>query len=275
MIPLPSARPAAPARPGRGTVALLALVVILLIAIVVAPGVVAEQVGRSAAPDIANLPDVVARGFADWVASGAAAPGATLSPAVDFWRVFHGVKAVLAIGLLAVLVVLNYRILLAYWTSDVHGRRLSMLGGAGSAVLTGLAIVLVIANVQGTVAPLSSVLSFLPTTPRSPAAATVRDQLADGSSTPVTTALIDDFRLYHAAVVVCAVLVGIGLIGAAALIRVRWSRLPPARRRRGQLVLAELPPAVFAVFVGVVLAANLSTVLDTEPALAAFLDGVG
>ncbi|WP_066903140.1 hypothetical protein [Millisia brevis] len=267
-----SVRPAQPA--GRSGI-LLAATALLLVGVFVLPVLIAEFIGRAGGSTIAGLPNVAAHGFDRWVSSGSAEPGAALSSAVEFWRLFHGIKAVLAIGLLALLVVLSSRILAAYRTADTSGRRRALAAGAGASALTGLAIVLVIANIQGMVAPLSSVLSFLPAGDPTPAMIAVHDDVVAGTTTAVGAALIDDFRLYHLAIVVCAVPIILGLIVAGLHIRTGWQRLPTTRRRRTDLLLTELPVVVIAVLLIVVVAANISTVLDTAPALAAFLGGAG
>lgn len=267
-----SVRPAQPA--GRSGL-LLAATALLLVGVFVLPVLIAEYVGRAGGSTIAGLPDVAAHGFDRWVSAGSAEPGAALSSTVEFWRLFHGVKAVLAIGLLALLVVLSSRVLAAHRTADSFGRRRALVAGAGVAALTGLAIVLVIANIQGMVAPLSSVLSFLPAGDPTSGMSAVHDDVVAGTTTAVGAALIDDFRLYHLAIVVCAVPIVVGLIVAGLRIGAGWQRLPAARRRRTDLLLSELPVAVMAMLLIVVVAANISTVLDTAPALAAFLGGAG
>lgn len=255
----------------RRTPILCAVAAALLLAVAVLPGLVAEWTGRSAGVTVSGLPGLVGRGFDRWVGSGAAQPAADLAAAVRFWEVFHLVKAVAATALLVVLVLLQGRIWARHAATESRGRRILLaVAGVVAALLTAVTILVAIANLQGAVAPLSSVLSFLPAATPTPAMATVRDQVSAGAATPMLATLIGDFRTYHAVVVGGAALTLAGLAAAAVIIWIRWSRLPGDGRRRHILIGAELSVIAMAVFIGLVLLANLSTVADPAPALSSF-----
>jgi hypothetical protein len=131
------------------------------------------------------------------------------------------------------------------------------------------------ANVQGAFAPLSSVLTFLPAE-ATPGVRQVTAQLAAGTPDAVTTALVNDFRAYHAVLVTCLVVAIVGVITATVALWVRRARMPKADKRPRRVLLAgalALPMLLPAL--GLLLLANLSTVADTAPALALFFDGSG
>lgn len=161
---------------------------------------------------------------------GAFAHDGTLDRSADWWAAFHGTKALLAALLLAVLV--------------VAARRTRGLPRGAVVGLAGLALVVVLANLQGLVAPVSSLLSMLP-------GDAARAVLAS-DGTPEFAALVDDFATYHLAMVVLAGLAALAL-GAVAVRSRRWV------------------PAVAALALVVVTYANITTVADPAPALRAFL----
>jgi hypothetical protein len=150
-----------------------------------------------------------------------------------------------------------------------------------------LAVLLVAANAQGALAPLSSALGLLPAgsvggraSAEGGLAATVREirlalQSPDATLPPALTRLVGDFAAYH------AVMVGIGaavtLVLAVAAVRVRRRRGHPAPaepwRLRGPRLAAATACLGFAAAFAVVTAANLSTYLHPAPALLGFFEG--
>ncbi|WZH35574.1 MAG: hypothetical protein PIR02_12400 [Microbacterium enclense] len=245
----------------------------LVAAVSVAPGVVA---GWSSGDQVlmSNLGGQVQAGFEQWVLTGTSSPA--LSGAVTFWAVFHVVKAALATLLLVALVMVGVRI----WSHVARSPSGAARFGWGTVGILGawlpmLVLLVVIANIQGAASPLSSVLTFLPGDP-TPAVAQVEAQLAAGAPDSVTTALMEDFRTYHAALVACLTIAILGVVAATVVMFVRRARLPREDRetRRilltGALVAPMLLPAL-----GLLLLANLSTVADTAPALAVFFGGSG
>lgn len=263
-IPAPAAR--------RGVVWFV-LAGLLPIALVVWPEAVAGWVSGTHL-SVAALPGVVADGFARWLQSGQAA-SEPLSPAVSFWAVFHVVKAIVAGALLVVSVPVGRRIWGAYARVQSRGHRIGLwLVGVLGAPLVPLLLLIVMANVQGAVAPLSSVLTFLPMD--GPAVQQVRSDLASGRATPPVTTMITDFRLYHAVLVAVAVAAVLAVLAATVVLWVRRARTPRDQRRlRRVLAAGGMLTPVMVLFLGVVLVANLSTVEATAPALALFFDGSG
>lgn len=263
------------ARPWNPTAVLGFLAAGLLAAVALLPAAVAERTAGSDGVTVASLPRQVSDGFDRWFASGLAEPDPGLAAATRFWAVFHGVKAGCAVLLLVALVLLLRRVWTAWVAAGSRAQGVPLaLAGVGGAVLAAVALLVVLANVQGTVAPLSSVLSFLPVAPPTSTMTAVHAQLAAGESTPFLSALVGDFRLYHAAFVVCASVAVVGLVGAACWLWLRRARAPrDARRLRRLLAAGGVSLGLTALLLGVVVLANLSTVADTAPALAAFLGG--
>ncbi|MFV0460465.1 MAG: hypothetical protein ACK5MT_17025 [Actinomycetales bacterium] len=258
----------------RRNVLLAAAAAALVAAAVVLPEAVARLLhAGGTGVTAAALPQMVSRGFDVWVATGSSELPPDLTSATAFWKTFHEAKAVLSIAALTALVVLQARTWTAYCAGTRVRRQRVMLALAllVETVANGLAGLVVLANVQGSIAPLSSVLSFLPAGQATPAMTTMHEQIVSGAGSPATTALLYDFRNYHLAVLVGSALLGLGLIFAGIVTGIRWAEAP-ARRLR-DLVLAEVVLATGLGFLGLVLLANLSTVNETMPALALFLAG--
>ncbi len=184
---------------------------------------------------------------------------------------FHVTKAVLAIALLCALVTVGCHVWAGAARAETRGARAGWVAvGTLGAWFPVVALLIVLANIQGAVAPLSSVMSFLPITATSEINQ-VRAELATGAYGPVTDALVADFRSYHAALVAClaVVIVGLGACVVWMLVRrgrtVRGARLPRRMLGIGGIALVLLTAAL-----GVILLANLSTVGDPARALAGF-----
>ena len=207
---------------------------------------------------------------ADW-ASAVPAPGghaaSALTDPTRFWRWFHIAKAVLALAALVSAVVLVSRARRARRATSTTARRLAWASvtTVGSLVAA-LSVVLVLANVQGAVAPMSSVLSFLPMSGKSPelvnAVTDLNASIGSGHPTSTAAAIIRDFATYHAVVAVLLALVTV-LAGVATV--------PVARARRwGSVVGLAATVSIFAVLT----LANASTAVAPTPALQSFLAGV-
>lgn len=215
----------------------------LVAAVVLAPSLLATLVVGDYS-SVGALRDGLPGAFAEHWRLGDGTVTQALGRSADYWATFHLVKAVAAALLLAVLV-----------TALRRRRRRPPAATAGLVLLTALAVVLVIVNLQGAVAPVSSLLSMLP----ADAVATA----ADARGTDAFDALVHDFAVYHAAV---ALLAG----GTAVVLAVMGVR---AWRRRGRpMALVALSGALL---LGVVALANITTTADPEPALVAFLDAAG
>ncbi|WP_076260050.1 hypothetical protein [Intrasporangium flavum] len=238
--------------------------------------------------DVAALGAALARGLEHWWRSGAVDAGPDLDAAVAFWARFHVVKAILSAVLLVLAVRLGRRTWHEYRQATGRGRRarLAVAGLAVSPVLV-LAVLLVAANVQGALAPLSSALGLLPVgrvgagsgSGGGGLAGTVREiRLAlhspDASVPPALARLVGDFAAYHAVMVGVGAVVTLGL--AAAAVRVRQRRRGVEAepwRLRGPRLLTATSILGLAVAFAVVTAANLSTYLHPAPALLGFFEG--
>lgn len=85
-----------------------------------------------------------------------------LSATADFWARFHVVKATLSTVLLVVLCILLARVWRASTDPGSRARQWGLaLLGLGASGLAVVSLLLVLANLQGAVAPLSSVLGVL------------------------------------------------------------------------------------------------------------------
>lgn len=208
--------------------------------------------------------------IADWAAD-TPVPGAQASSALTdptrFWRWFHIVKAALAsMALIASSVVVTgaWR---ARRIASTRGHRFGWaIVALSGGVVAALAAVLVVANVQGAFAPLSSVLSFLPFSGRSPslteALSALNASIGSSQPTPMATAIVRDFATYHAVVALLMAVVTI----LATVMTVRVAR----DRRWGAAAALAATLAIFAVLT----IANASTAFAPVPALQSFLSAV-
>ena len=286
---MPTARHRPPAPTGTRALARPAATVLAaLVAVALLPFPAASLWPGGGYPDVTALGAALSRGLEHWWQSGAVDAGPDLERAVGFWARFHVIKAVLSAALLVLVVSLGRRTWHEYRRATGRGRRarLAVTGVLESPLLV-LAILLVTANVQGALAPLSSALGLLPVgrvaagPPADAAglAGTVREirlalQSPDASGPPALARLVDDFAAYH------AVMVGVGTVAtlllAAGAVRV-WRRrrgvaTEPWRLRGPPLVTAASLLGHAAPF-AVVTAANLSTYLHPAPALLGFFEG--
>jgi hypothetical protein len=207
---------------------------------------------------------------ADW-ASAVPAPGGDASSALTdptrFWRWFHIAKAVLAAAAVVSAVALLARTRRAGRDTSTTARRAAWSAvTAAVSLVAALGVILVVANVQGAFAPMSSVLSFLPSSRRSPAlvdaVTALEASIGSGHPTSTAAAIVRDFAGYHAVVAVLLALLTV--LAAVATIRV-----VRARRWRSAVVLAATMTVV-----AVLTLANISTAVAPAPALRSFLSSV-
>ncbi|MDN5779852.1 MAG: hypothetical protein L0H96_23495 [Humibacillus sp.] len=251
----------------------------LLVALVtVVPFPLASALSGGRYGDLGALRAGVTNGFVQLWTTGDGQLG-ELSATADFWARFHIVKAALSTVLLVVLWILLARAWRASTYAGSHGRRwgLSALGLSASA-LAGVSLLVVVANLQGAVAPLSSVLGVLsftePGGPLEPVLEQARQVLRSGASTPAAEVLRADFVRYHTVMAVLGTAVTLALIGGAVALwrrRSHTTRTQQSWRRllsggsTGMLLIA----GAFAL----VTAANISTALHPSSALLGFLAG--
>jgi hypothetical protein len=266
-----------PARPGR-LPALTVVAAALTAAVVLVPFPLAAALSGGGYRGPEALREAVTTGFVRFWSSGSGALGPDLAAAADFWARFHVVKAVLAAALLGVLLVLVPRL----WRAGADAGRPRRWGlraaATGTASLLVLSLLVLVANVQGALAPLSSVLGVMPLgAPTGDLAATVdraRDAVATASPSPVAATLLDDFTRYHAVMAVLGAVVTVALLAATAVLLRRRSRTARTERpRRRVLVAAAVGMLLLAAFFAVTTAANLGTARHPSAALVGFLGG--
>lgn len=215
-----------------------------------------------------------------WMTGGGAELPPALQHFVDGWRDYHLAKATLAA---AALVSLGR-------VARGAGRRWAVGGRAyGQAVtvvvaggLAFFAALVVMANLQGALAPLASAVSLLPPAngDASYAAtlAQVSTQVSVGHPTGAAAVVLTDFAFFHLVLAVLMWLLAIGLGTIAfrlARRRLRTGRAEVATAREKRLLTMLSAMAVATALVAlVVAAANLSTAGDPGPGLTAYLDGL-
>lgn len=192
--------------------ALTALAAILIAAFVVAPGALAGSLPG-------GLGAALRESFEEyWRAD----QQAHLQTVVDYWFRYHIAKGAIAALLLGVLIPLGVLITRAFVRSGGPARAFA---GVSVGLLALVALVAVMANLQGAIAPLSSLLPMLP----GDALAQVAPQLAAGAHPPAAVAvMVDDFARYHVAMAVIAAVLAATFIGATALAGRRFARTEPS-----------------------------------------------
>jgi hypothetical protein len=251
----------------------------MVLAVLLAPFPVASVWPGGGYPNRTALVDAVSSGFVRQMSAGSGLIGPDLARPVDFWARFHVIKAVLAAALLLVLVPLGSRTWREYTRASRPRRRLVVGALLGvEAPTAALAILIVMANVQQAVAPLSSALGLLPIGRPDPVLAEtitqVRHGLRSGARSPALELLVHDFVVYHLVMACLAPVVTVGLVVAAVLLWRARSRMTGARHRgRGILALAVVVVGVSSVFFAVLTAANVSVTARPAPALLAFFEG--
>ncbi|MGU3291845.1 hypothetical protein [Williamsia sp. M5A3_1d] len=260
-----------------GSWALAVVALLLTIAFVVAPfwltgrGILGEAaLSRRAADD-----------FVAYWRAGDPTRVAGMRDLVDYWMRFHIVKAVAAGLLVAVSAVLATRMWRSFVDSTVAGGRRRLAGVAGTAVAAGGlgAALLLMANVQGAIAPLSSALSLVPSSGGDPALQQVRGQVAQqlqvgDISSPALARMVSDFGTYHTVLAVCAVVLACAaLILAVTLARsaVRTARFDRSARRKKGVTSAVF--GVVGICVVILAAANIGNAVDPAHALLLFYAG--
>ncbi|MFD7720191.1 hypothetical protein [Streptomyces sp. NPDC059814] len=278
--------PETAAVPARAVTALAALAVALGLAFVLAPGPVAGSTPGGGYGGRRGLDARLSASFVDYWRSGERSFPPALRGVVAYWSRYHVVKAVVAAVLLAVLIALGALL----WKAFLRGGALAAgsraaLASAG-VVVTALALfslALAVANIQGAVAPFSSLMSMLPVHASHGELADVLDRIrrqlagypdTGGATAPPLKVMVSDFGRYHAVVAVAATVVALAL---AALSALSWRRFAGTaasdRRTRRVLRSAGLLSALLAAAVLVIAAANTATTADPAPALLAFFEG--
>ncbi|MET7402726.1 hypothetical protein ABZS66_55520 [Dactylosporangium sp. NPDC005572] len=271
----PAGGPASASRPAgvpaRAAAVLAVVAAALVAAFVIAPGPLAAA---GSGGDLDGL-----RGsFAEYWAAGDRDLSPSLRRSVDYWLDYHLAKGAIAAALLVVLAALGVRLGRVYLRPGTltAGRRAAVAGAAGFVTLLALfALVVVMANIQGAVAPFASLLPMLPggvlAQPRQQLAGALH---AGGDVSPALQAMIDDFGRYHVTMAVVASTVAAGF---AALTVALWRRCrrTPRDDRRARRVWVALGAAAALVSLATlaVAVANTTVAADPAPALLAFFEG--
>lgn len=212
-----------------------------------------------------------------WQSGGRSYPSA-LADLVAYWRRYHLVKAGFAVALTIALCWLAHIL----WRSLLRARlrpaatTAAVVSGSAVTALAFGSVLVVMATIQGALAPFSSLVSLLPVGHGDPAltasAGQIQHDLAEHHAVPRTPpaldAIIDDFQRYHAVLAAQVAILAMVLIGLSVLM---WRRAPTAGRAvpRAKALLRLLATAftLLTVIVLVVGAANVSTALNPDPAL--------
>lgn len=263
---------------------LAALAVGFGVAFVIAPsrlasgssGDLSEQSGLRAA---------LRSGFVEYWRSGRRDFPSSVNRVVDYWFRYHVVKGVIAAVLLIVLVALGVLLWKAFLRSGglAAGRQIALASsGVLVTVLALFSLLALMANIQGMVAPFSSLLPMLKVDAADGDLAVTLEQirrgLADSPSadrrTPALEVMISDFALYHAAMAVIAAVVAVVLIGASVALWRNFRRIAVSdKRTRRVLGSFGVLTTLFSIALIVVVVANTLTAADSTPALLAFFNG--
>jgi hypothetical protein len=272
---------------GRLLTVLSALAVALGAAFVFAPHFLAATTPGGGFADQRAIVAALRPAFIDYWNSGHRAYSPGLERLADYWFRYHVAKAAMAALLLIVLVVLGLRLWKACMgaVGPGMGRTRVALASAG-ALVTALAlfsVAMVMANIQGAVAPVSSLLSMLPfhTSDRqlTDAFGQIRQGLAAYPSAgdrtpPPLQMMVSDFARYHATLAVLATIVALVLAGMSV---VAWRRFAQtgSSERRMRYAHGSLGVLWALVSLGVIVVdvANIGTAMDPAPALLAFFNG--
>lgn len=251
----------------RGSRVLAGVALLLAAAFVVAPVGLAGGGHGGGFFGSAELSRSVAGNFVAFWRSGGQALPAGMNDLVQYWLRYHVAKAVFAGLLLIVLAALVTRL----WRRRSAGvaAATATAGGFGAALL-------LMANVQGAVAPLSSVLTLLPSGTDDPAVGMVKAQVvqqlqARDTPRPALAYMISDFGTYHAVLAVsavvlaCVTLVLSVVVGRSFMTMARSDR---AARRTKALTSAAF--AIVGICVYVLAAANIGSATTPVDALLLF-----
>ncbi len=270
---------------GRALASLSALAVALGAAFVLAPGVLAASAPGGGYAGQEALITALRTAFVEYWGSGSRGYPPEMDRLVDYWTRYHVAKAVIAALLLTVLVILGIRL----WGALLRAGRLTARRGAALAlsgtlvtVLALFSAVVVMANIQGAVAPFASLISMLPLGTHDKqftrTVGQVKQGLAgypgtSGRTTPALEVMISDFALYHAALAALAAAVAVILTVMSVVSWKRRARTRSSERRtRHALGLAGGFSALLALAVIVLAVANLGTAMNPVPPLLAFFN---
>jgi hypothetical protein len=272
--------------PDRLLAMLVALVVVLATVFVVAPPRLAATGPATDLADERHLVAAFRTAIVGYWRSGDGDYPPDLQRVVDYWFRFHLIKGGIAALLLIVLGVLTVLLWRAFLRADGlgFGRRAALVSAGSAAPMLALgALVVVMANVQGAMAPFASLFPLLiggtPDARLAGPLAQARQQLAgshrtSGYTPPALDVMVSDFARYHVAMVVISACVVVALLSLSAMSWRGFARAGSADRRSRRVWLwFAVSSALWSLIVAVVLVANAGTAMDPAPALLALLNG--
>jgi len=272
--------------PSRELATLVALVAGLAVAFVVAPPRLAASAQTADLADQGHLAAAFRTALVAYWRSGDRNYLPALQRVVDYWFRFHLFKGGIAALLLIVLVALAVLLWRTTMRADALGMRSRVaLASAGTAVplLALFALAVVMANIQGAVAPFASLLPLLMDDKLDPSLAgtlvQARQQLTDshrtsGYTPPALDAMVSDFTRYHVEMAVAAAVVAVALLSLTVVFWRSFARVGSANRRtRRVLGWFGVFSALSSLIMVVILVANTSVAADPAPALLALFNG--
>jgi hypothetical protein len=253
----------------------------LTAAFVLLPGPLASVPSGQSYGDEQHLRVKVSAAFVGYWHTGQRSLTPELSHLVDYWRWYHAVKAVTALGLLIVLIVLAARLWKTYARTGPDARAWSSAtGGVVVTVLSVFAFVVALANIQGTLAPFSSLMSMLPINSARGDLATMAGQVTHelahypSGSSGALKMMVGDLAFYHVVVAVTSWFVAVVLIMLMIASWRTYARAAKADRRARRLFSSLGIASVLMIAAFVVLAlANTTTAIHSPTAVLNFYNG--
>ncbi|TYB45312.1 hypothetical protein [Actinomadura chibensis] len=280
---------AALSRPGRGRGLVPAVLVVLVAALAVAfvfvPWIAAGAGPGGGYDSEGDLRDALRESFVAYWRSGDRDVSPGLERVVDYWFRFHLVKGLISALMLGVLIALGVIVWKAFVRADALGAgRRAALASAGVVVSLGavFSLVALMANVQGLIAPLSSLMPMVVSGKADPTLTSTLDQIRGqleaspgaGGHSPALDLLIDDFARYHAAMAVIAATVMAAFIALSVALWRKFARTDRSgRRARRVLASFGAVTVLLSLALVVVTVANTYTAGHSAPALQAFFEG--
>ena len=261
---------------------LVGLALALAVAFVIAPSSLAGGTYGRSGFDNGPLVDVTRTSLVAFWKAGAGDFSPSLQSTVDYWVRYHVAKALIAAALSVVLIVLGARAWRALARAEGRGRTAALTSaGAGVTMLALFAMSVVMANVQGAIAPFSSLLSLLGPEQRGGELAVTIDQirqmLAQSAGVPggqrslALDTIVGDFSRYHAAL---AVMAAVGTAALAVVAATSWrAGSSPTRSSapsRGLLRASGVSSGALALLMLLVTVANVSNATAPEQGLLLF-----
>lgn len=285
-MPSPTAASQAAGVSGRVLAMLVALAGVLVAAFVVAPRTLAASRSNGGFVDRRNFVESVRVAFVEYWNSGARDLTPGMERVVDYWFRYHVAKAVIAGLLLIVLIALGVLLWKAFLRASALGVARRVVQAAAGALVTMLglfSLATVMANIQGAVAPVASLLPMLTvggsTGELAETLHQVRQGLADSHGTgnqtmPALEVMISDYARFHVALAVLAAGVAVVLICLNVMLWKKFAGTDSTDRRTRRVwgtfgVLSVLS----SLLVIIVAVANANTAANPASGLLVFFEG--